>query len=98
MSDEEWSDWIEHDGQPVPELMGLKARVVAANGRDEVGIIMNSIAPPPGQYSAFVWASLPKRVQGNRILRYRIRKPRALQQLIDLVENLPAPQPEEVAA
>lgn len=88
---EEWGKWVEHDGKPAPQLMGLIAQVQAANGMQEVGVIRNSCQPPKGKGSAFIWSSLAPNRWHFRIVQYRLRRPDALRELIDLVENLPAP-------
>ncbi|ATG47612.1 hypothetical protein CEW89_08505 [Celeribacter ethanolicus] len=88
---EEWGPWIEHDGTPRPELLGCYMAVVSLSGREEEGIQNACDAPPPGMCCAFVWASLPDWRVGDAIVRYRIRKPRALLDLIEMVEALPAP-------
>lgn len=89
--DAEWGPVIEHDGKPRPELMGVWAKVETANGQKGVGIIRNSAPPPPGKRSRWIWATLPDSHYGLRIIRYRLRRPAALQDLIRLAAN-PAPQ------
>lgn len=89
--DTEWGPIVDHDGLPRPELNGKIARVWSANGRCEIGILNNCDEMPNGYFSAFVWASLPQDKYEIRIIRYRVRRPRALKQLRDMVENLPAP-------
>lgn len=88
---EEWGSWIEHDGLPRPSLLGVVMMVQSECGRVEVGPQNGCITPPPHMTSAWCWAIriLPKHKNYPRITRYRIRKPRALEQLRDLVENLP---------
>lgn len=89
----EWHPWVEHDGEPHPELNGHVVQVVAENGRCEVGIVRAAGTPPAGTHTPWVWKSMPPwRVEtGDKILRYRIKKPQALLELIGLAENLPKP-------
>lgn len=84
---EEWGPWIEHDGLPRPDLLGKVAIVVTQNGRSEVGTIHNSDIPPPGYCSWWVWSSIPERLVGTKIVRYRLRRPSALRRLIDLAAD-----------
>ncbi|MBL4766518.1 MAG: hypothetical protein JKY94_02185 [Rhodobacteraceae bacterium] len=81
MSDE-WTDWRDHDGKGCP-CLGQMVRVEFCGGR-----VLEAIAGSGGGKS-WLWGS-----GYNKILRYRIRKPRALQQLIEMVEmveTLPVP-------
>ncbi|PCJ24134.1 MAG: hypothetical protein COA96_10335 [SAR86 cluster bacterium] len=93
MSDE-WTDWRDHDGKGVPVPIGMFAEWVFCDFNFE----------PLGQSSGMVkggnswlWAGGINRMKSNParwaapFTRYRIRKPRALQQLIEMVETLPVP-------
>ena len=75
---EEWTDWIEHDGKGCP-CVGKFAHVVTDDGREHF-----CIATMDGRS----WNALYLKSHAQ-IIRYRIRKPRALQELIELAENLP---------
>lgn len=97
MSDE-WGPWIEHDGLPRPELLGVYMRCRTAGGREEDGVQNACGFLPPGAASLWVWASIPIWQWHHRIIRYRIRRPRALIEMIERVENLPAPKREKVDA
>ena len=94
--DRDWGPWVEHDGQPAPQLMGIFGEVLTADGRCKTGVFRNTLAPPPLTFSLFVWGSLGHHKYPYRIIRYRIRRPRALMELIDTVENLPSPARVEV--
>jgi hypothetical protein len=94
---DEWGPWIEHDGWGCP-CRGLFVHIVIGpseiadpddpnagewlpgwtplNSREAVGI-----AEPTGS-----WFWLPLYFP---IIRYRIRRPRAVRELIDLAESLP---------
>lgn len=97
MSDEsaEWTDWIEHDGKGLPVPKGT---VVLAIFENDPGEFVGPIVGIAGSARGYAWdwswwRCVPPEGGGrvSRITRYRIRKPRALRDLIALVENLPAP-------
>ena len=95
MSDD-WSDWIEHDGKgcPVPvgtyvgaELRGgvyLEGSALCWKGGKFVG--PHKVAR---EYDLWSWA-LPdsKVLPMRRIIRYRIRRPRALEQLRQIAREV----------
>lgn len=106
MSDkEEWGPWIEHDGKGMPaEVVG---RVILVFAEDHRGGTMEEMGCPRNFwhpiYGAWDHQNYGKRIPGTnqayaRVIRYRIRKPRALMDLIELVENLPAPVGPKVLA
>ena len=84
---EEWGPWIEHDGGPRPVKPGTVCHLVYQDGEHFIGPIgvgaggteIGSVDEPWGGWCP--------------IIRYRIRRPKALQQLIHMVENLPAHKP-----
>ncbi len=97
MSDE-WGEWQIHDGKGCPcvgkmvEVIMLQAEYI---GHPALYSVISTKELPPetviaGAKGGRSWddRNYPK---WNRILRYRIRKPRALIQLIDMVEKLPTP-------
>ncbi len=89
MSDqEEWGPWIDHDGNPAPNLQGLYMRVRTYNGRDEEGCMRATETPPDDMFCAWVWSSIPREFWGHRIIRYRIRKPRAISQLQEMIREM----------
>jgi hypothetical protein len=93
----EWGAWIEHDGSGCP-VVGQFVHVVLGddwetpilgsgdcgwgpqwkpiNEAEAVGIAEDD----PGWHWAFGWFP---------VIRYRVRKPRALQDLIEMVERMP---------
>ena len=90
---DEWTDWIAHDGRACP-VKGMWVHVIFDEGTplEKEGIALGSPV-------AWDW-SIP-RIAGyhwGKVIRYRIRKPRALLQLIEMVENLPAPAQPRVDA
>jgi hypothetical protein len=90
MMDEEWGPWIEHDGKGCP-CVGKYAHWVfdghsAREGSPRCHLINGGkecVGFPAGGPSWF-WNS-----PYLHVIRYRIRRPKALRELIDMVENLP---------
>lgn len=86
---EEWGPWIEHDGSRGPvgkwvlaehdrPIMRMAHNHGRANGNKYEGICMGG--------NSWQWG------RGfTHVKRYRVRRPKALQQLIQMVENLPTP-------
>ena len=99
---EQWGPWIEHDGKGCP-CKGMYAQWFWDNGTPRAGFAgINTVCrhtgvvlgPSRGNVpNAWCWSSNPSR----RVVRYRIRKPRALVEMIQRVEALPS-QPERVDA
>ena len=99
---EEWGPWIEHDGaEPsIPNLARFECRFTDGLGKL---VFAEGAEIDTSTFPGFFWRwktvragwfrSERKRVCDNPayapIIRYRIRKPRALLELINLVENLP---------
>lgn len=76
MSDE-WGPWIEHDGGPNP----LPA-----------GTIVQAYIEPGKLYGPWITSGEPggwdwRMLEYQRVIRYRIRKPRALEQLRKIARN-----------
>ena len=80
----EWGPWIEHDGKGCPcvgqyvqseERRGLIEDHIASSGKNTSG-------------NAWDWSSCPH-CQGYHIVRYRIRKLRAMKLLQSIVESPP---------
>ena len=91
MSDEhEWTEWRDHDGSGCPVPNGVWChRVFDAPARGEDATVIGAledISPVDRFWEADSWEWWPGCV---RVIRYRIRRPRALIQLIEMVENLP---------
>lgn len=83
---EEWGPWIKHDGNGCP-VKGMTVEVDHYHPFHglERGLLIKCVDGGRG------WDDRP---EDSNVVRYRIRKPRALRNLIQLVEDLPAPQPE----
>jgi hypothetical protein len=98
MMEEEWGPWIEHDGKGCP-CEGMMVESVTAGGQAAIhiagalrvqvhtGQAIRYSGPTSGD--AWDWASLAPVAFHLRVIRYRIRKPNALRELIDMVERLP---------
>lgn len=89
---EEFGPWIEHDGKGCP---CIGAWVQAEFDIPPVGATHGTVTGrvwegrPTGHYG---WVS----TEWCCVQRYRLRRPDALRDLIDLVENLPAPAQDSV--
>lgn len=108
MSDDaEWTDWIEHDGKGFPVAIGT---LVHRKFDEKIDLYEGEPCTPTdeiierlseSELDAWLWVLPRWHPIGEvaRVIRYRIRKPRALRDLIKLVETLPAPVqiPEGVA-
>lgn len=82
MSDEaDWGEWQIHDGKGCP-CVGQMVENIHNTGQKWIGI-----AGSEGGRS-WDWSNHPK---FSKVIRYRIRKPRALLDLIQLIADLPAP-------
>ncbi len=93
MSDE-WGPWIEHDGKGCPFAAGV---VVEAVGEWEIGRFVRQVYRVAKETPSWDWRNWGRRhADGRKIMalrRYRIRKPRALLDLIERVRELDdAPQ------
>jgi hypothetical protein len=95
MSDE-WSDWILHDGKGCP-CVGMMVQVTAIANR--LGDEKTHPAKIAKGGPSWLWAEtgLPPNVW-QWIIRYRIRKPRGLTILENLIADLPAPVQPRVPA
>lgn len=104
MSDEaDWGPWVQHDGMGCP-VAGRLVHLVLGDSpegyrpedegedvwtSDVVEVISprEALAIPASCGNASWWW----RPGWFPVIRYRVRRPRALRELIDLVEGLPAP-------
>lgn len=96
--DIEWGPWIEHDGKGCPCVgqMTMTEREFPVSRWLGGPAIINgrfvTYRPRPQVKGSWHWSP-----GFTRIIRYRIRRPSALQTLIEIAAN-PAPLPEEVDA
>ncbi|WP_103171585.1 hypothetical protein [Paracoccus sp. SY] len=96
MSDrEEWSEWRLHDGMSRPVPAGTWVET-----EDRWGEINQDFAEAFDETTdmsgCWVWEG-DDELFGVEIVRYRVRTPRALQQLREMIETLPAPRQKEDA-
>ncbi|MGN7867770.1 hypothetical protein ACTJI6_02695 [Paracoccus sp. 22332] len=94
MSDrEEWGPWVQHDGKGCP-CFGMMVKVALFDGTVlvcRVGSVRTREELNTSPFSGWVW-HIP---EPARVRAYRIRRPRALQQLREMIETLPAPERED---
>lgn len=103
--DEQWGPWIEHDGKGCPCLGAWAQTYRLGSGRrwkdgthDLKKFIEGRIIEPANWDWAMFGKPLPGGTVASKVIRYRIRKPRGLTILEELLESIPAPQPHEVDA
>lgn len=89
---EEWGPLIQHDGKDCP-VTGMFCEVHSWNGLSERGLITETTDTP---CTLWVWDRLCIFCYHRRIVAYRIRKPRALLDLIRMAEEPYAPPPARV--
>jgi hypothetical protein len=90
MMDEEWGPWIEHDGKGCP-CVGMLVESEDVVGQVQQHIAKGTVKEPGFEYvDSWNWQECNAALRPDwKIIRYRIRKPKALRELIDMVENLP---------
>lgn len=95
---DEWSPWVEHDGRGCP-VVGLFCHVIGEGARGEHHEVQMIVRDHP----CWDWSNFgkPGSDRGRcgvwaKVTRYRIRKPRALLDLIEMAESLSAPQPQRL--
>jgi hypothetical protein len=89
---EEWGPWTEHDGKGVPaDIRVGDICEIECENNDTGNLERGSAVVTPIHLSPhnWVWGE-----STHDTLRYRIRKPRALTQLREMIENLLAPKRE----
>ena len=90
---EEWTEWFQHDGKGCP-CVGQYVHIVYIAGPDLRAIADGGPSWTYGDANdRRTWSRNGKGNDGRfrPIIRYRIRKPRALLDLIQLIADLPAP-------
>lgn len=94
MSGDIWGPWILHDGKGCPCRVGEFVHTIEADGEEWAGLITRRLFEPdePGEVNVWIWErGFLEGYPDWRVIRYRIKRPRALIQLIEMVEALPAP-------
>ena len=98
----EWTEWISHNGKGCPVPVGtwvmtetnFDGVVVCIAGMTRIGQSGYRAHGAENTEGLSSWVWLEEGPGYFGVIRYRIRKPRALTQLRDMVENLPAPERE----
>lgn len=93
MSDE-WGPWIEHDGNGCPcvgEYVQAEGVYPGGSRRVQEGIARDTWS----WHDANFGTTHPKGGVTGRVVRYRIRKPRGLTILQEMIESLPERQKED---
>ena len=88
---EQWGPWIEHDGRPATNLVGYWVMVEVEYGggfreTSECRVLH-------GNGGSWTWSP-----GFTRAIRYRIRKPRGLTMMEDLIADIPQPVAPKVDA
>lgn len=81
-ADADWGPWVLHDGKGCP-CVGMHIL-----GQYDEGRIVEA-AVVRGNPQAWDWSVEPGKY--HKVIRYRIRRPRALLELIQMIADLPAP-------
>lgn len=90
MENKEWGPWIEHDGKGCPLALGVHFAIVFRLSGYMEGWVNEVVQRHPG------W--IASEYPADPVIRYRIRRPKALIEMIDMVEILPALKREPVQA
>ncbi len=83
----EWGPWTEHDGKGCP-CVGQWVEGCYRNGETEE---FRATGGYNEMGSSWDWGSIPDHCQEWAIVSFRIRKPRGLAVLENLIADLPAP-------
>lgn len=90
MNEQDWGPWTEHDGKGCPLRPWEYAQAECADGYVGCGCWpYGGDTPPPGTCSYWLWSSLPSYWWHKRVIRYRVRKPRGLVILENMLADLP---------
>lgn len=103
--DAEWGPWIDHDGKGCPCVGQWVERELTTGGRGRTkagltnwtieGVVLPECAP------AWDWSLFGKRkpngMRRPKVTRYRVRKPKGMEILHAILENLPVPAPKQIA-
>lgn len=93
-----WGPWVEHDGSGCPVPTGTVVHRIYASGHEWIAPIGASMNTPIGGYqgpwhrSSWDWSGPGRSVP---VLRYRLRRPPAVQLLVDIAETLPVRELED---
>lgn len=82
---EEWGPWVEHDGRGCP-CKGMFVEAVDRWGHHDRFVAWTVLRGRPyidEHFNAWVWSGHP-----DDIIRYRIRKPRAMKRLNEILREV----------
>lgn len=88
MSEQEWSEWFEHDGKGCPvkgQYVRVRFKEYGVNENGVWAIECEGIAT--GNPEAWAWDH--NSGEFNKVLRYRIRKPKGFTILEQIVQDVP---------
>lgn len=86
---EEWSPWVDHDGTDCPLPDGVFVEMMLANGELRAGIVAHATSLGLNCCNCWIWEDCAFfGIPDYRVLRYRLRKPRALIALREMAESL----------
>lgn len=89
-NEEEWGPWISHTPGPCPVMVGVYIMIDAVKPWSGEIITLEGVVSQENTTHE-VWYSYGDGVWG-RITRYRIKKPKGLKILEEILENLPETQ------
>ena len=89
MSDEQWGPWIDHDGSNYPVPVGTVVQAVRGN-KSSVVCVVRHLNP---YHNAWLWESLSDHTLDQRVVKYRIRKPKGLTMLENILAEVETKQP-----
>lgn len=92
--DQEWGPWIEHDGRGCPMPIGTFSQAKCRDGSVHEG---KTSIWDYREVNAWLWHGDAPKGLGD-VMEYRIRKPRGLTILEQLLQDLPAPVGPKVPA
>lgn len=109
-SDDDFGPWIDHDGMgcPVPVGTVVMCALVDPFLHQEHVVVFTEGQPwrqgtlwSDGSPEEWVWSDPPVCYDNHhevQIVAYRVQRPRAVRELVALIETLPVPKPEAVDA
>lgn len=92
---DEWGPWVEHDGSGCPPEVQIGRRIQAITRNRHLRDTMHDGVVHQGVVDCPSWAAKDPFGSWEMVVRYRLRRPPAIQRLVDLVEGLPEPVRED---
>ena len=91
----EWGPWIEHDGLCRPVSRGEYVTMIGEYPDGEIREWVGYIRTDAYSWYWFNYGRVARGGVIPRTIRYRVRKPRALQMLREIAEGIKAPERED---